>query len=125
MGPYSWLVDWGGNNWEAGVGGAERTGSKLLAEHPQVHLHRQQLRFALQVGLAGHLMASNYYPHRCILDPLQFFDVSGGGVGEPDGASVGEEGLEDGFVSGEEGLFAVAPCGASEGLQHLKAASLP
>ena len=40
MGPYARLMDWGGDDREAGVGGAECACSKLLAEHPQVDLHR-------------------------------------------------------------------------------------
>ena len=40
VGPYARLMDWGGDYGKAGVGGAECARSELLAEHPQVDLHR-------------------------------------------------------------------------------------
>ena len=83
MGADPRLMDWGGDYGEARVRGAECTSSELLAKHPQVHLHRKQLCLALQVGRAGHQMASSDDPHRRILDPLKFLNVGGGGVGEP------------------------------------------
>ena len=43
------------------------------------------------------------------------------GVGVPNGAGVGEEGLDDGLVCRNQRLFAVTPCCASQGLQHLEA----
>ena len=68
------------------------------------------------MALGGHLQRPSGYPEGRILDPLEFEDSRGRGVGEPDGSGVGEEGTDEGLVGDEEGLQLLPPVLASQGL---------
>ena len=51
------------------------------------------------------------------MNPLELEDSRGGSVREPDGGGVGENGSDEGFVSGKEGFPLLAPVGASKGFE--------
>ena len=48
------------------------------------------------------------------MDPLEFEDSRGRGVGEPDGGGVGKKGTDEGLIGNEEGLQLLAPVLASQ-----------
>jgi len=50
------------------------------------------------VAEGGHLVGAKAGTEGLVLDALEFKDVGLGGVGEPDGSSIGKDGTEDGAV---------------------------
>ena len=63
-------------------------------------------------------MATRGYAEGGILNDLELGNIGGGCVGEPDRGGVAEEGVYEGLVGCYNGLFLLAPRGASEGFQE-------
>ena len=63
-------------------------------------------------------MAACGYAEGDILNDLEFGDIGGGCVREPDWSGVAEKGVYEGLVGCYDSLFLLAPCGASEGFQE-------
>ena len=63
-------------------------------------------------------MATCGYAEGGILNDLEFGDIGGGCIREPDWGGVAEEGVYETLVGFYDSLFLVAPRGASEGFQE-------
>ena len=72
-------------------------------------LDREEFGFGMEVAEGGHLEGAKAGSEGKVLDTLEFEDVGGGGVGEPDGRGVGEDGTDEGFVGKEHCFFLVTP----------------
>ena len=77
--------------------------------------------FCVKMPNGGHLHATGGYSEGGILNCLEFLDVGGFTVGEPDRGSIGEKGSDEGFESDYEGLFLLAPVGASKSTEDVEA----
>ena len=77
---------------------SEGAGKELGAEEVEVVLDREVFGFGVEVAEGGHLVGSKAGTEGLVLDTLEFEDVGLGGVGEPDGSSIGKDGTEDGAV---------------------------
>ena len=76
--------------------------------------------FCVKMPNGGHLHATGGYSEGGILNYLEFLDVGGFTVGEPDRGSIHEKGSNQGFEGDDEGFLLLAPVGASESTEDVE-----
>ena len=101
--------------------GLEGAGKELGAEEGEVVVDREGEGFGVKMVNGTHLHAAGGYAEGRILDALEFQNGGRGSVGEPNWGSVGEQGANEGLVGDEEGLFLLAPRGASKSTEDVEA----
>ena len=62
-------------------------------------------------------MASGCNAQSRVLDGLELFNRGWTGIRDPDGSRVGERGVDDGFIRGDQGFFMLAPVCTCESLK--------
>ena len=113
-----------GRGCDKGVGrvsGLEGAGEELGGEEGEVVVDGKGCGFCVKVLNGRHLHTSGSDAEGVILEGLELGDVGCGGVGEPDGGSIEEEGTDNGFVCEGDGFDLLAPGGASESLKDIEA----
>ena len=78
-------------------------------------LDGEDLGLRVKMALGGHLQRPSGNTEGGILDPLEFEDSRGGGVGKPNGGGVGKKGLDQGFEGQQQGLPRLPPAGSRQG----------
>ena len=71
---------------------SEGTGKELGAEEVKMVLDREVFGFGVEVTEGRHLVGSKAGTEGLVLDTLELEDVGLGGVGKPDGSSIGKDG---------------------------------
>jgi len=71
---------------------SEGTGKELGAEEVKMVLDREVFGFGVEVTEGRHLVGSKAGTEGLVLDTLKLEDVGLGGVGKPDGSSIGKDG---------------------------------
>ena len=87
---------------------------ELLRQHPQVVLDREHLRLLMEVRDWCSLGAARDNAKCLILNPLQFFNIGQGCVGEPNWGCVVKYGADEEFVGDSQGLKLLPPFGGAE-----------
>ena len=77
-------------------------------------------RLCVKMPNAGILHAAGCDTEGRVLEGLEFIEVDGFGVGEPDGGRIGDDGTDEGFEGDYEGLLLLAPVGASKGPEDVE-----
>ena len=83
-------------------------------------LDRKVFGFGVEVAEGGHLVGSKAGTEGLVVDSLEFEDVGLGGIGKPDGSSVGKDGTEDGAVGEKHCFLLRTPEGARKGFEDIK-----
>ena len=87
--------------------------------------HWEDLGLPVKVRDRGHFVAPSGNAEGSILYGLEFSYGRRGGVGEPDGCGVGNDGIDQRFVCCDYGLPLLAPSGASEGFEDIQSIASP
>ena len=109
-----------GNYWMGGMVRSEGAGEELGAEEVEMVLDREVFGFGVEVAEGGHLVGSKAGTEGLVLDSLEFEDVGLGGIGKPDGSSVGKDGTEDSAVGEKHCFLLRTPEGARKGFEDVK-----
>ena len=109
-----------GNYRMGGMVWSEGAGEELGAEEVEMVLDREVFGFGVEVAEGRHLVGSKAGTEGLVLDSLEFEDVGLGGVGKPDGSSVGKDGTEDSAVGEKHCFLLRTPEGARKGFEDVK-----
>ena len=100
-------------------------GQELGTKQVEVVVDGENLNFGVKMGYVCHQEAPGDSPQGLVLNDLEGLNAGRAGVGEPDGSRVGENRLNEGLIGKEQGLFLVAPRGASQGLDDVQPLRAP
>ena len=89
----------------------------LSADHVKMFLHSKDLGLRVQVVHCGGHVTSGCNAMGRVLDGLEFFNRGWTGIRDPNGSRVGERGVDDGFVGGDQGFFMLAAVCTCESLE--------
>ena len=103
------------------MGGLEGAGEELGGEEGEVVVDGKGFGFCVKMINGRHLHTSGGDAEGVVLEGLEFCYVGWGGVGEPDGGGVEEEGSDYGLVSEGYGFDLLAPGCASKRLEDIEA----
>ena len=103
------------------VRGLEGAGEELGGEEGERVVDGKGLGFCVKMLNGRHLHTTGGDAEGVILEGLEFCDVGCGGVGEPNGGGVKEEGTDYGLVCDGYGFDLLAPGGASKSLEDIEA----
>ena len=81
----------------------------------------EDLCLSVEMSDVGHPHTSRHGAEGSVLEGLELLDIGLGCVGEPYRGGIGKEGSNEGYVRDAEGLLLLAPIGASEGSEEVKA----
>ena len=83
-----------------GMCGLKCASQVLTAQEREVFPDWEDLGLCMKMVRSTHLHAASRDSEGAILEYLQFVDCRRGGVREPGGTSIGEQGTDKGFVCG-------------------------
>ena len=86
------------------MGGLEGSGEELSGEEGEVVADGKGFGFCVKMINGRHLHTSSSDAEGVVLEGLEFCYVGWGGVGEPDGGGVEEEGTDYGLVCDGNGF---------------------
>ena len=81
----------------------------------------EDLCLCVEMPNVRHPHTTHHSTEGSVVEGLELLNIGLGGVGEPYWGSIGEKGSNEGYESDTEGFLLLAPIGASEGSEEVKA----